>query len=364
MSWKVSRFRTGDLVQIKTREQILATLDDKGCIDGMPFMPEMLQYCGKVIRVASVAHKTCETAMRTWKGRRLDSTVHLSGARCTGAAHGGCQAACNLFWKDEWLSPVEDGAETPTSTDGLTTTDRAMQALMPHTQLAPMADGTVRYACQATQLYGATRPLAWYNPFQYVLDYVTGNRSLREVFTYLWLAMFKHAHRRTPIGYRFLQAVRLFMNRTLTGRGIMDVEGRIPAGEPTPAARLGLEPGERVLIKSKEAIEATLGDLNRNRGLSFDQEMAPYCGQLATVEASVTQIIDEQTGVMRHMKQPCIILKGIACGGLYSECRLLCPRAIPSYWREIWLERAPQPVAAPVGAMPNRHAATLSSAAV
>jgi hypothetical protein len=39
------------------------------------------------------------------------------------------------------------------------------------------------------------------------------------------------------------------------------------------------------------------------------------------------------------MKQPCITLEGVVCNSEYSNCRLNCPRAIPAYWREVWLER-------------------------
>ena len=58
MTWKLSRFRTGDLVEIRSKEEILATLDQHGCMDGMPFMPEMLQFCGKRFRVSAVAHNS------------------------------------------------------------------------------------------------------------------------------------------------------------------------------------------------------------------------------------------------------------------------------------------------------------------
>ena len=71
MAWILSRFRTGNLVEVRSKEEILATLDQHGCVDGILFMPEMLQFCGQRLRVGAVAHKTCETARRTWKGRRL-----------------------------------------------------------------------------------------------------------------------------------------------------------------------------------------------------------------------------------------------------------------------------------------------------
>ena len=110
MSWRLSRFRARDLLEVRTKEEILATLDANGCIDGMPFMPEMLQFCGARVRVGAVAHKTCDTAKRTYKGRRLESMVHLDDLRCDGSAHGGCQAACKLFWRDEWLRPANEPA--------------------------------------------------------------------------------------------------------------------------------------------------------------------------------------------------------------------------------------------------------------
>jgi hypothetical protein len=106
MTWKLSRYRTGDVVEVRSKDEILATLDQHGALDGLPFMPEMLQYCGQRFRIGAVAHKTCDTARQTWKGRRLQTTVHLAGLRYDGLAHGGCQAEYTLFWKDAWLKPA------------------------------------------------------------------------------------------------------------------------------------------------------------------------------------------------------------------------------------------------------------------
>jgi hypothetical protein len=39
--------RAGELVEARGQEAILATLDDNGELDSLPFMSEMLQYCGK-----------------------------------------------------------------------------------------------------------------------------------------------------------------------------------------------------------------------------------------------------------------------------------------------------------------------------
>ena len=43
----------------------------------------------------------------------MHNTVHLRRTRCDGAAHGGCQAACLLFWKEAWLERVEANGSVP-----------------------------------------------------------------------------------------------------------------------------------------------------------------------------------------------------------------------------------------------------------
>ena len=99
---------------------------------------------------------------------------------------------------------------------------------------------------------------------------------------------------------------------------------------------LGLQPGERVRVKRKEEIVATLDANNANRGMKFDGEMLRYCGQEASVLRRVERIIDEKNGRMLELKTPCIVLDDVTCAGAYHRH---CPRAIYHYWREIWLER-------------------------
>ena len=342
MTWSLSRFRAGDLVEVRTKEEILATLDEGGRLDGMPFMPEMLQYCGYRFRVGAVAHKTCETARKTFKARKLEATVHLTDLRCDGTAHGGCQASCNLFWKDAWLRVVaEKGKDTDRTVtgEGMGAEACTEADLLASTRLATNDGEEPRYSCQATELYEATEPLAWWDLRQYLFDVVTRNRSFGHVLRVLWLAFVKHVHRKAPYGYRLTRAIYKSSHNLLTGREAPDFRGLIPRNQPTPTGRLLLNPGERVRIKSKEEIVKTLRERGDNRGLYFDVEMSRYCGSIVTVRCSVNKIIDELTGKMRYMKEPCIMLDGVVCNSEYSENRLMCPRAFPSYWREIWLER-------------------------
>jgi hypothetical protein len=104
-----------------------------------------------------------------------------------------------------------------------------------------------------------------------------------------------------------------------------------------------------VRVKPIEAIITTLDTSNRNRGMTFDPEMKKYCGRQARVLRRVDRIIDEKTGRMLKLKNPCIILQDVICT---SDFHRLCPRGIYPYWREIWLERVePDAHPSPKGSM-------------
>ena len=90
--------RRGDLVQLRSPAEILSTLDDAGCAGGLPFMPEMLAFFGRQVRVTARLERACDTL--TWSGvRRFESTVILDDWRCSGVGHDGCRAECRLFWR-------------------------------------------------------------------------------------------------------------------------------------------------------------------------------------------------------------------------------------------------------------------------
>src|SRR4030095_17098039 len=94
--------RAGDWIEVRPAAEILETLDQEGRLEGLPFMPEMLRYCGRRFRVLAVAHKTCDTVNKTGC-RRVRDAGHLEELRCDGSGHAGCQAACLLFFQDALL---------------------------------------------------------------------------------------------------------------------------------------------------------------------------------------------------------------------------------------------------------------------
>src|SRR5262245_29214233 len=112
------KLKAGDWVVIRSKEEILATLDSNGRLDELPFMPQMLNYCGQRFKVFKRAHKTCDTVNWTG-GRRLENAVHLE-LRCDGAAYGGCQAGCLIYWNEAWLTPLSGASQTSVSQAGCT----------------------------------------------------------------------------------------------------------------------------------------------------------------------------------------------------------------------------------------------------
>jgi hypothetical protein len=339
--------KAGDVVEVASREEILKTLDKDGRLDGLPFMPEMFAFCGRRMRVFKRAHKTCDTAGGSHASRTMTRAVHLEGARCDGGAHGQCEAACLIFWKDEWLKRVPtaggDSSAAPATVESAEWLPGAggcrEEDVLAGTR-RPAGDGTgSTYVCQATELLAATRPLTWWNPWQYVEDCTSRNERLGRVVRGL-------VHR----GYQNLINSGIGLGAPL--RWLYDVlrglwggppyphrSGTVPPGRQTPAETLDLQPGELVRVKSYRDILATCDRSNRNRGMRFDPEMVPYCGGTYRVLKRVNRIIDEATGRMETLRNPCIVLDGVVCQARYSECRLFCPRSIYPYWREIWLER-------------------------
>src|SRR5947209_5773472 len=165
--------KVGDVVEVRSEAEVLATLDENGELESLPFMPEMVKYCGQRLTVDKVAHKLCDTLTRSGI-RRMDNAVHLSGVRCDGGGHGGCQAACLIYWKHAWLRKV-DPAEA-----GSTPASAPAPELLPLLTIAsrrpPAEDGSERYRCQATELLrAAPQVLPVKNLGQYVEDVRTGN---------------------------------------------------------------------------------------------------------------------------------------------------------------------------------------------
>jgi hypothetical protein len=320
--------RPGDVVEVRSPIEILATLDPSGETSAVPFMPEMLQFVGRRFTVSKRVEKICDTIKITGS-RRMRDTVLLDDVRCDGSGHGGCQAECRIYWKEEWLVKVDPAsastkptAQQPEELEHLTQSNT-------HAKDAP-TDGPEVFRCQATEAFRATEPIpSVVSPGQYVREISCGNVG---VGTFLEVAA-------RAISWKV--GVTLGMNVGSMLR-VPVVEGA--ARTPEPPTAPPLQPGEWVEVRSAEEIGRTLDAKGTNRGLIFSPtEMLPACGKKFRVKRRVDKLIDEKTGRMINIKNDCIVLENIVCGGDRSPGRWFCPRELYPYWREAWLKRTDPP---------------------
>lgn len=338
--------RVGDWVEVRSAEEILATLDDQGELARMPFMPEMLKFAGRRFEITAVAHKTCDTVHRSG-GRTVADAVHLADLRCDGKSHGGCEANCLLFWKKHWLKPV-DGPGNSAGEAESAAADAPAPAVLARACATRRADGVEIYRCQATTLPVWTEPLQWWDVRQYWADVRNGNVKLGYAASILFLSGLNKL-RRLPFGYRLTKW--LYGKAHLWLRGFPDPHPTpgLAGKSPTPVVTLGLQPGELVEVRSLDEINATINETFRNRGLFCSPDDTRHCGRKARVSRRVTRIINEASGEMMTFGNSCIALEDINCLGEYSDKRLLCPRRINSYFREAWLKRVEENGGPPTG---------------
>jgi hypothetical protein len=299
--------RSGDIVQVKSAPEIAATLSPEGTLDHLPFMPEMLEYCGRRFRVLRRAEKTCiEIAPTIYQFGEFhgNDVVILEGLRCSGTAHDGCGRACILFWKSAWLSKVE-------TLDAPIGIDRARHEPLP-LQLKTKK-GTDRYLCQSTELSKSTCQMSRARKLlKCVYEVRSGSRGLFET---VW------------------RVLRALWSKPFYDRRFPRLEGPLTR---TPLGTLQLQPGEMVRIKPFNDILQTLDRNGLNRGLRCDLGMCKYVGRTYRVRNRLDRMIIEGTGEIRQV-QGTVILENLECHCLTAVGG--CPRQDFMYWREVWLER-------------------------
>ena len=303
----------GDLVEVRSPNEILQTLDDHGTLDRLPFMPEMVDFCGKRFRVSKRVVKTCyygeSSGMRKFPA---EDVVLLEGLRCSGTGHDGCQKACAIFWREAWLRRVKQ----PQTVD-LNAEPEGAQWLRARLKTST---GPRKYFCQSSEILNATVALSRWDRIGKCVDEIrAGNSGVLEMAGRIsvWL---------------FWRARRSFLGAYARGNQ-----------KSTPAETLSLRSGEWVEIKSLPAITETLDAGAYNRGLFFTPEMAGACGEKFRVKGRIEKIIIDGTGEMRTLRNTAF-LEGSFCG---CSCVAFggCPRGEFAYWREIWLRRLEAPAA-------------------
>jgi hypothetical protein len=107
------KLQPGDLVQVKSQEEIIATLDANCRTRGLRFDVGMLRYCGRQFRVAIRAERLID--QRTGKMIYMadqSPCILLDGALCHGDFMQFCPRLEYVFWREAWLkkAPVTESS--------------------------------------------------------------------------------------------------------------------------------------------------------------------------------------------------------------------------------------------------------------
>jgi len=97
--------RPGDLVCVRSRHEIEATLNRWNQLKGCAFVEEMWPYCGTNQRVLRPVERFLDE--RDYLMKKCKGLVILDGVMCQGTKDfGPCDRSCFYFWREEWLEKI------------------------------------------------------------------------------------------------------------------------------------------------------------------------------------------------------------------------------------------------------------------
>jgi hypothetical protein len=95
----------GELVEVKSRAEIEATLDDNGALRGLRFGAEMLPYCGRRARVLARVDRIIDE--KTGRMLKLRDCIVLEDVWCKGTFRALCRRKIYTYWREAWLRRVD-----------------------------------------------------------------------------------------------------------------------------------------------------------------------------------------------------------------------------------------------------------------
>lgn len=105
---RAPKFSQGNVVRIRSREEISQILDPCGQFEGCLMMDQMWQFCGKMFKVVKIVNNLFDE--KEYKMYKTRSTLYmLEGLICDGEVDSSeyrCDRSCYLFWHEEWLEKL------------------------------------------------------------------------------------------------------------------------------------------------------------------------------------------------------------------------------------------------------------------
>jgi hypothetical protein len=102
----VTPLQAGDLVRVRSQQEIAATLDRWKELKGCAFLEYMWPYCDTTQRVLQPMTRFLDE--RDYRVKKCKGIILLEGVICHGTpVFGRCDRCCHLFWREEWLEKIE-----------------------------------------------------------------------------------------------------------------------------------------------------------------------------------------------------------------------------------------------------------------
>lgn len=101
----VIHLKSGDMVRVRSLEEIQNTLNPFNELKGCAFLEDMKRYCSTQQRVFKVLERFLDE--RDYQVKKAKGIVLLEGVYCQGTpVFGRCDRSCLLFWREEWLEKL------------------------------------------------------------------------------------------------------------------------------------------------------------------------------------------------------------------------------------------------------------------
>lgn len=103
---KTLPLQAGDIVRVRSKGEIEATLNRWNQLRGCAFLEEMWTYCGTTQKVYKRVERFLDE--RDYVVKRTKGLYLLEGIMCNGTKDfGRCDRSCFFFWREEWLEKCD-----------------------------------------------------------------------------------------------------------------------------------------------------------------------------------------------------------------------------------------------------------------
>jgi len=284
-SRKQPRFREGESVIVRSREEIMMGLDTRGRRDNCLMTAQMWECCGRQVKVLKVVRHLFDEH----KGKLYRSNVPLYILDKT-ICHGRtdifpkhCDRNCYLLWHEDWLDTTK-GEKGVLYAENVIQTDKRLTA------------------CQLMDLHELG-----------TISRVDDNLGFVRIV---------------------LKKIRNIVHTTKAKLIRSPAESLRHPG----VGESDVVPGDRVIVRSKKEIQSMLDKEEKLDGCRFMRGMYKHCGKTYRVLNNVDSIFDEARKKMVRERQ-LVILDGATCSGVQRLFVNTCDRNCFFFWHKAWLQK-------------------------